>query len=103
VLLEDVIEDGDRIAGLIRDRVCHRDSDAEVELLAGSVWTVRWQDHTRGALRQPAGPVRGKRVQSAVAGSGCQAGELSSLYGISVVSSATSTIRRTLCPLLRIT
>jgi ketosteroid isomerase-like protein len=41
VHLEDVIEDGDRVAVLIRDRGRHRDSDAEVELLAGSVWTVR--------------------------------------------------------------
>jgi SnoaL-like domain len=41
VQVEAIIEEGDRVAVLIRDRGRHRDSDAEVELLAGSVWTVR--------------------------------------------------------------
>jgi ketosteroid isomerase-like protein len=50
VHLEDVIEDGDRVAVLIRDRACHRDSDAEVEMLAGSVWTVRAGKITRVEL-----------------------------------------------------
>jgi hypothetical protein len=41
VHVEGIIEDGDRVAVLIRDRGRPHDSDAEVELLAGSVWTVR--------------------------------------------------------------
>jgi SnoaL-like domain len=34
-------EQGDRVVVLIRDRGRHRGSSAEVELLAGSVWTIR--------------------------------------------------------------
>ena len=41
VQVEGVMEEGDRIVVLVRDRGRHRDSDAEVELLAGSLWTVR--------------------------------------------------------------
>jgi SnoaL-like domain len=41
VHVEGIIEDGDRVVVLIRDRARHPGSDAEVELLAGSVWTVR--------------------------------------------------------------
>jgi ketosteroid isomerase-like protein len=41
VQVEDVLEEGDRVVVLIRDRGRHPGSDAEVELLAGSVWTVR--------------------------------------------------------------
>jgi hypothetical protein len=41
VEVEGVIEEGDRVVVLVRDRGRHHDSDVEVELLAGSVWTVR--------------------------------------------------------------
>jgi hypothetical protein len=41
VQVEGVIEEGDRVVVLVRDRGRHHDSDIEVELLAGSVWTVR--------------------------------------------------------------
>jgi hypothetical protein len=41
VHVEGIIEDGDRVVVLIRDRGRPHDSVAEVELLAGSVWTVR--------------------------------------------------------------
>ena len=41
VQVEGIIEEGDRVVVLIRDRGRHHDSDAEVVLLAGSVWTVR--------------------------------------------------------------
>jgi hypothetical protein len=41
VQVEGVIEEGDRVVVLVRDRGRHHDSDVEVELLAGSVWTVR--------------------------------------------------------------
>ena len=41
VEVEKILEEGDRAIVMIRDRGRHRDSDAEVELLAGSVWTVR--------------------------------------------------------------
>jgi ketosteroid isomerase-like protein len=41
VEVEDILEEDDRAIVLIRDRGRHRDSDAEVQLLAGSVWTVR--------------------------------------------------------------
>jgi limonene-1,2-epoxide hydrolase len=41
VQVEGIVEDGDRVLVLIRDRGRPHDSDAEVELVAGSVWTVR--------------------------------------------------------------
>jgi ketosteroid isomerase-like protein len=47
VQLEGILEEGDRVAVLIRDRGRHHDSGAEVELLAGSVWTVRAGKITR--------------------------------------------------------
>jgi hypothetical protein len=50
VHVEGIIEEGDRVAVLIRDRARHRGSDAEVELLAGSVWTVRAGKITRVEL-----------------------------------------------------
>jgi ketosteroid isomerase-like protein len=40
VQVEGIIEEGDQVAVLIRDRGRHPDSDVEVELRAGSVWTV---------------------------------------------------------------
>jgi ketosteroid isomerase-like protein len=40
VQVEGILEEGDQVAVLIRDRGRHPDSDAEVELRAGSVWTV---------------------------------------------------------------
>jgi ketosteroid isomerase-like protein len=39
--VEGIVEEGDRVLVLIRDRGRPHDSDAEVELVAGSVWTVR--------------------------------------------------------------
>jgi SnoaL-like domain len=39
--VEAMHEEDDRVIVLIRDRGRHAGSDAEVELLAGSVWTVR--------------------------------------------------------------
>jgi ketosteroid isomerase-like protein len=41
VRVEGIVEEGDRVAVLIRDRGRPHDSSAEVELVAGSVWTVR--------------------------------------------------------------
>jgi SnoaL-like protein len=41
VQVEAILEEDDRVAVLIRDRARLPGSDAEVELLAGSVWTVR--------------------------------------------------------------
>jgi SnoaL-like domain len=41
VQLEGIIEEGDRLVVLIRDRGRAHGSDAEVELVSGSVWTVR--------------------------------------------------------------
>ena len=41
VRVEGIVEEGDRVLVLIRDRGRPHDSDAEVELVAGSVWTVR--------------------------------------------------------------
>lgn len=41
VQVEEILEEDDRVAVLIRDRARHPGSDAEVELLAGSVWTIR--------------------------------------------------------------
>ena len=40
VQLEATLEEGDQVAVLIRDRGRYPGSDAEVELRAGSVWTV---------------------------------------------------------------
>jgi ketosteroid isomerase-like protein len=39
--LEEVIDAGDRVVVLVRDRARRHGSDAEVELLAGSVWEFR--------------------------------------------------------------
>jgi ketosteroid isomerase-like protein len=50
VQLEGTLEEGDRVAVLIRDRGRHRGSDVEVELRAGSVWTVRAGKITRVEL-----------------------------------------------------
>jgi hypothetical protein len=50
VQVEAIIEEGDRVAVLIRDRGRPHDSDAEVELLAGSVWTARAGKITRVEL-----------------------------------------------------
>ena len=50
VQVEAIVDEGDRVAVLIRDRARHRDSDAEVELFAGSVWTVRAGKVTRVEL-----------------------------------------------------
>ena len=47
VQVDAILEEGDRVAVLIRDRGRHHDSEAEVELLAGSVWTVRAGKLTR--------------------------------------------------------
>ena len=41
VKVEEMIEMGDRVVVLIRDRGRRHDMDAEVELIAGSVWTFR--------------------------------------------------------------
>jgi ketosteroid isomerase-like protein len=41
VQVEEIIDAGDRIAVLVRDRARRHDSDAEVELISGSVWTFR--------------------------------------------------------------
>jgi hypothetical protein len=48
--VESVIEEDDRVVVLIRDRGRYPGSDAEVELLAGSVWTVRAGKVTRVEL-----------------------------------------------------
>jgi ketosteroid isomerase-like protein len=39
--LEEIIDAGDRVVVLIRDRARRQGTDAEVELLAGSVWEFR--------------------------------------------------------------
>jgi hypothetical protein len=39
--VEDLIDAGDRVVVLVRDRARRHDSDAEVELMAGSVWEIR--------------------------------------------------------------
>jgi ketosteroid isomerase-like protein len=41
VKVEEMIDLGDRVVVLIRDRGRRHDMDAEVELIAGSVWTFR--------------------------------------------------------------
>jgi SnoaL-like domain len=41
VRVDEVIDAGDRVVVLIRDRARRHDMDAEVELIAGSVWTIR--------------------------------------------------------------
>jgi hypothetical protein len=43
VRVEKLIDAGDRIVALIRDRARRHDVDAEVEISAGSVWTIRDQ------------------------------------------------------------
>jgi ketosteroid isomerase-like protein len=48
--VEAIFEEDDRVIVLIRDRGRHAGSDAEVELLAGSVWTVRAGKITRVEL-----------------------------------------------------
>jgi len=48
--VEAIHEEDDRVIVLIRDRGRHPGSDAEVELLAGSVWTVRAGKVTRVEL-----------------------------------------------------
>jgi ketosteroid isomerase-like protein len=39
VQVDEIIEAGDRVAVLVRDRARRHDMDAEVELISGSVWT----------------------------------------------------------------
>jgi limonene-1,2-epoxide hydrolase len=39
--VDDLIDAGDRVVVLVRDRARRRDMEAEVELMAGSVWHVR--------------------------------------------------------------
>jgi hypothetical protein len=41
VHVEELIDVGDRVVALIRDRARRHDVDAEVELTAGSIWTVQ--------------------------------------------------------------
>ena len=41
VRVEEVIDAGERIVTLIRDRARRHDTEAEVELISGSVWEVR--------------------------------------------------------------
>jgi hypothetical protein len=41
VHVDEVIDAGDRIVVLIRDRARRHDTEAEVELISGSVWEVR--------------------------------------------------------------
>jgi ketosteroid isomerase-like protein len=41
VRVDEVIDAGDRVVVLVRDRARRHDTDAEVELISGSVWTVR--------------------------------------------------------------
>jgi ketosteroid isomerase-like protein len=50
VQVEAILEEDDRVAILIRDRGRHPGSDAEVELLAGSVWTIQAGKVTRVEL-----------------------------------------------------
>jgi ketosteroid isomerase-like protein len=38
--VEELVDSGDRVVALIRDRGRRADMDAEVELTAGSVWTI---------------------------------------------------------------
>jgi catechol 2,3-dioxygenase-like lactoylglutathione lyase family enzyme len=88
--------DPDRTSSFLNIRV------ADIQAIYAE-WRARGAEFLTPPQDRGASPLRSEQLQSALAGSGCQAGELSSLYGISVVSSATSTIRRTLRPLLRIT
>jgi ketosteroid isomerase-like protein len=39
--VEELVDSGDRVVALIRDRGRRADMDAEVEITAGSVWTIR--------------------------------------------------------------
>jgi hypothetical protein len=39
--LDDLIDAGDRVVALVRDRGRRPDTDADVELIAGSVWEIR--------------------------------------------------------------
>jgi SnoaL-like domain len=48
--VEAIFEEDDRVVVLIRDRGRHPGSEVEVELLAGSVWTVRAGKITRVEL-----------------------------------------------------
>jgi ketosteroid isomerase-like protein len=41
VHVDEVIDAGDRVVVLVRDRARRHDVDAEVELISGSVWEVR--------------------------------------------------------------
>jgi ketosteroid isomerase-like protein len=41
VQVDELIDAGDRVVALIRDRAQRPDVDAEVEISAGSVWTIR--------------------------------------------------------------
>jgi hypothetical protein len=41
VHVDEMIEVGDRVVVLVRDRARHHGMDAEVELISGSVWTFR--------------------------------------------------------------
>ena len=41
VRVDEVIDAGDRIVVLIRDRARRHDTEAEIELISGSVWEVR--------------------------------------------------------------
>jgi ketosteroid isomerase-like protein len=41
VRIEELVDSGDRVVALIRDRARRADMDAEIELTAGSVWTIR--------------------------------------------------------------
>jgi hypothetical protein len=43
VRVDEMIDAGDRVVALIRDRARRHDVDAEVEISAGSVWTIRNQ------------------------------------------------------------
>jgi ketosteroid isomerase-like protein len=39
--LDEIIDAGDRVVVLVRDRARRHDTDVEVELISGSVWTFR--------------------------------------------------------------
>jgi hypothetical protein len=41
VQVDEVIDSGDGVVVLVRDRARRADMDAEVELISGSVWTIR--------------------------------------------------------------